>query len=135
MQPVGALILVVDDDVHVQRAVKRAAEAAGYQVVQALDGATVLALATAMNFDLILLDLALPKIDGRDVLNLLKHNPSTADVPVLLYSGSGSDPQNDRRQGYDLGAVDFIQKPFNSDMLLKKIGRLIEKARERAAQS
>ena len=129
MPPTSGRILVVDDDVEVQRSIERAARAAGYEVMQALDGAAGLALATEQRFDLIVLDIAMPASDGRDVLNSLKQNPVTADVPVLLCSGRNQ--LDDRRVGYELGAEDFVEKPFAAVLLMRRIGRMIEKARER----
>jgi len=118
-------ILVVDDDVEVQRLVKRAAEAAGFAVVQAFDGPLGLSLAKKEKLDLILLDINMPTMDGRDVLKRLKANPSTAGIPVLVYSGR--DGQHDRRVALELGAEDFIDKPFAAGSLVKRIGRLVER--------
>jgi DNA-binding response OmpR family regulator len=129
----SARILVVDDDVKLQSVIKRTAEAAGLEVVQAFDGPPGLALAAAQRFDLILLDINMPAMDGRDVLKRLKRNSSTADVPVLVYSGR--DSQHDRLVALELGAADYIDKPFESGALARKIGRLIEKnARESTTQ-
>ena len=126
-------VLVVDDDVEVQRVVKRAAEGAGLDVVQAFDGAAGLLVATTERFDLILLDINMPRMDGRDVLKRLKENPATAAVPVLVYSGR--DGQSDRLVGLELGAEDYVDKPIDAGSLVRKIGRLIErKTRERAAR-
>jgi DNA-binding response OmpR family regulator len=119
-----ARILTVDDDVEVQKVVKRAAEAAGLEVVQAFDGAAGLALALTEPFDLILLDINMPKMDGRDVLSKLRNNHATAAVPVLIYSGRAG--QLDRLVGLELGADDYIDKPFESSLLVKKIERLIQ---------
>jgi DNA-binding response OmpR family regulator len=127
-----ARILVVDDEVELQRSVKRAAEAAGLEVVQAFDGVAGLALATSEKFDLILLDINMPKMDGRDVLKRLKQTPATAGVPVLLYSGRTG--QIDRLVGLTLGAEDYIEKPFEAAHLVDKIQRMIEKSRERATE-
>ncbi len=119
-----ARILIVDDDVDLQRVVTRVAKDAGLEVVQALDGAQGLVLATKERFDLILLDVHLPKLDGRDVLSILKKSPDTASVPVLVYSG-GAD-QNDRLVALELGADDYIDKPLEAEHLVAKITRLIE---------
>lgn len=127
-------ILVVDDNEAVQKVVRRAAEAAGFEVVQARDGAEGLRLASAERFDLILLDINMPIMDGRDVLRKLKQSPSTADVPVLIYSGRMDEFA--RLSGLELGADDYLEKPFDTAMLLRKIARLIEKkADERAAST
>ncbi len=128
-----ARILVIDDDAKLQSLIKRTAEAAGLQVVQAFDGPPGLALAAAERFDLILLDINMPAMDGRDVLKHLKGNPSTADVPVLVYSGR--DSQHDRLVALELGAADYIDKPFESGALTRKMQRLIEKnAREQHSE-
>jgi len=127
MTPIGARILIVDDDVEVQHVLKRAADAAGYELVQAFDGSSGLTLATESKFDLIVLDIEMPKLDGRDVLTRLKQNPNTATVPVLVYSGR--DQPTDRRVVYELGADDHIDKPFSAGRLMSKIGFMIEKAR------
>jgi DNA-binding response OmpR family regulator len=124
-------ILVVDDDAAVQKVVKRAAEAAGFEVVQALDGALGLRLATSERFDLVLLDINMPMMDGRDVLRKIKQNPATADVPVLIYSGRID--QLDRVSGLELGADDYLEKPFDTGMLIRKISRLIERKTEERA--
>ena len=125
-------ILVVDDDEEVLRWFKRAAEAAGYEVVQAVSGAVGLDLAGRDRFDLILLDISLPAMDGRDVLRRLKMNPRTGDVPVLVHSGSTN--LYDRRIVLELGAEDFAEKPVDPSSLIQQIGSLIRKARHRAPQ-
>jgi DNA-binding response OmpR family regulator len=133
MTPVDARILIVDDDVEVQHVLKRAAAAAGYELVQAFNGSEGLALATKGKFDLIVLDIEMPALDGRDVLSRLRQNPSTATVPVLVYSGRNQ--VTDRRVIYELGADDHIDKPFSAALLMAKIRRMIEKARENPPQS
>jgi CheY-like chemotaxis protein len=132
VEPISARILVVDDDIEVQRVLKRAAEDAGYEVVQAFDGPAGLTVAAEQKFDLIVLDIEMPTSDGRDILRRLKQDPNTSAIPVLMYSGR--DQPDDRRVGYELGADDHVDKPFTAALLISKIGRLIEKARERAIQ-
>jgi two-component system cell cycle sensor histidine kinase/response regulator CckA len=127
-----ARILIVDDDVEVQRLVKRAAEAEGFVVTQAFDGAPGLAHAVKETFDLILLDINMPTMDGRDVLSSLKRNPATAGVPVIAYSGRAG--QDDRLALLQLGAEDIIEKPFQVGLLMQKIQHVIRKAHERAMQ-
>jgi DNA-binding response OmpR family regulator len=96
--------------------------------VQAFNGSEGLALATNGKFDLIVLDIEMPALDGRDVLSRLRQNPSTTKVPVLVYSGRNQ--VSDRRVIYELGADDHIDKPFSAALLMTKIRRMIEKARE-----
>ncbi|HXI58407.1 MAG TPA: response regulator [Polyangia bacterium] len=121
-------ILVVEDDETTHRLVARAAQAAGFSVLQARDGATGLALALTRPIDLILLDVNMPLLDGRDVLRHLKQDPRTANVPVLVCSGRSD--QHSRRLAIELGALDFIEKPFNATLLMNKIARLITEGRQ-----
>jgi DNA-binding response OmpR family regulator len=122
-------ILVVDNDVDVQRWIKRAVEGAGYEVTQAVNGALGLDLAGKEKFDLILLDIGMPSMDGRDVLSRLKAHPNTAAVPVLILSG-GTDVY-DRRLVLELGAEDFLEKPISPNSLILAIRSHIRKARGR----
>jgi DNA-binding response OmpR family regulator/two-component sensor histidine kinase len=119
-------ILVVEDDVDVQQMVTRAAQAEGFSVLQAFDGASGLGLALTRHIDLIVLDINIPMLDGRDVLSHLKKDPRTADLPVLVCSGR-IDPHN-RRLALELGATEFVEKPFNPRALMLKIGHLIDQA-------
>src|SRR5579863_4972450 len=125
-------LLIVDDAVEFQRALKRAAEAAGFVVTQAFDGGAGLATATEKPFDLILLDINMPVMDGRDVLKRLKQNPVTAGVPVLVCSSR--DGQYDRFTAVELGAEDYVEKPVDPAMLMMTIRRLIVTARERKSR-
>ena len=118
-------ILVVEDDENIQQLVSRAAQAEGFSVVQAFDGATGLALALTRPIDVVLLDINMPMLDGRDVLSHLKKDPRTAQLPVLVCSGR-TDPHT-RRLALELGAADFVEKPFNPKALMMKVGHLIER--------
>ena len=124
-------ILVVDDDEGLQRGMKRSFEAAGYEVVQAFDGPYGLQLAMTEEFALIVLDINMPTMDGRDVLSRLKRDSKTSDVPVLVHSSRSA--QLDRHVALELGAVDYVDKPMDARLLAGKIGRLIDAARERTA--
>jgi DNA-binding response OmpR family regulator len=124
-------ILVVDDDESVQRTFKRSAERAGYGVQVASNGSDALAIAAGGKVDLVLLDINMPGIDGRDVLSRLKSNPATSNIPVLIQSARVD--QLDRHCVLDLGAVDFLMKPMLTRELLGKIDRAIAGARKRAS--
>ena len=84
-------------------------------------------MALTRSVDLVLLDISMPMLDGRDVLNHLKKDPRTAHIPVLVCSGR-IDLHN-RRVALELGAVDFFEKPFNPKALMLKIRHLIEHAK------
>jgi DNA-binding response OmpR family regulator len=125
-------ILFIDDDDAIQRAVKRNAEAFGFEVLQAFDGPQGLALAIEGQVDLILLDINMPGMDGRDVLKRLKQDPNTACIPVLILSTR--DSQYDRQVALELGADDFAEKPFDTRLLFKKIERVIQSAHDRSGK-
>jgi DNA-binding response OmpR family regulator len=121
-------ILVADDDTELQTLVARLAAAHGYTVIQALDGERALAEIALRRPDLILLDLMMPRLDGRDVLRRLKADPDTATIPVIVYSARGE--HSDRLLGLELGADDYIEKPFNADMLMRRISHRIWKSKQ-----
>lgn len=125
--PPKARLLIVDDDEGLQALLFRAAEAAGYEVVQVFDGEAALRHAAESRPDLILLDVMMPKLDGRDVLRRLKADPATARIPVIVCSARGE--QSDRLVGLELGAHEYLDKPFRLDMLLRRIEYLLWKTR------
>jgi len=125
----GPRILFVDDDEAIQRAVKRIGEAYGYEVLQAFDGVQGLELAAKERVDIILLDINLPRMDGRDVLKRLKQDANTAGIPVLMISSRES--EYDRQVALELGADDLSKKPFEPHLLFKKIECVIQNAQKR----
>jgi DNA-binding response OmpR family regulator len=112
-------LLVVDDDESLQHMLERMAVKAGFEVSQAFDGETAVKVAAATRPDCILLDVTMPRLDGRDVLKRLKADPATASIPVIMFSARGE--HSDRLVGLELGADDYVEKPFNMDMLLRKV--------------
>ena len=77
--------------------------------------------------DVILLDVILPGVDGRDALKRLKADAATRHIPVVMYSARGG--HSDRRLGLELGADEYIDKPFDADMLLRRLEHLVWKKR------
>src|SRR4051812_12073004 len=114
-----ATILFADDDEEIQLLMRRVAEKHGYEVIQAFDGEEAHALIGQRRPDLIVLDIMMPKLDGRDLCQRLKSDPTTRDIPVIIFSARGE--QSDRLVGLSLGADDYIDKPFNLELLLNKI--------------
>jgi DNA-binding response OmpR family regulator len=122
-------ILIAEDDVSVARHYRTYALRRGHQVVVARDGAEALLLAAAEMPDVVLLDVLMPKLDGRDVLRQLKASAATAGIPVVVLSGLGGD-QNLRDQLVDLGVEDVLEKPLDLAVAFAKIERVV--ARHRA---
>jgi two-component system copper resistance phosphate regulon response regulator CusR len=118
-------ILVTEDEPRIRAFVTRALEAEGFSTDGAGDGEEALRLAQRQRYDLVVLDLLLPRLDGLAVLRELRHgNP---EVPVVILSAR-SDLATKLR-GFDLGASDYVQKPFALDELLARIRAQLRRPR------
>ena len=109
-------ILIVEDDRAIARIEKDYLELNGFQVTLAEDGETGRKLALQQPFDLILLDVMLPKMDG---FTLLQHLREQLDVPILLVTARTEDL--DKIRGLGLGADDYIEKPFSPSVLVARV--------------
>jgi DNA-binding response OmpR family regulator len=110
-------ILVTEDEPRIRAFVTRALEAEGFSTDGAGDGEEALRLARRQRYDLVVLDLLLPRIDGLAVLRELRQgNP---EVPVVILSARSDLPT--KLRGFELGASDYVQKPFALDELLARI--------------
>jgi two-component system response regulator MprA len=118
-------ILVVDDDAMITNSLRRALGLEGYQVAVAYDGKQALE-ALGDETDLVILDIMMPDIDGFEVTKQIRQ---FSDVPILILTAR--DETADRVQGLDLGADDYLVKPFSMDELLARIRALL---RRRAPQ-
>jgi two-component system, OmpR family, alkaline phosphatase synthesis response regulator PhoP len=117
-------ILLVEDEEHLHEALKLNLELEGYEVSSAMDGK--IALDTLQNavFDLIILDIMLPNVDGFTIIEKLRLNNNL--TPILVLSAKNS--SFNRVQGLKLGADDYLNKPFNLEELLLRVAKLIQKA-------
>jgi signal transduction histidine kinase/DNA-binding response OmpR family regulator len=114
-----AMILVVDDDPDAVDLLRLYLEAEGYSVTGAHDGETALQLAVELQPGVILLDLLMPELDGLAVLEKLKANTATQDIPVVIVSILAN-----QEKGFSLGAMDYLTKPIDRQRLLKSVQRL-----------
>lgn len=121
-------ILIVEDETDIQELLRAYLEDAGYQTTAAGDGVTALALFNAQHFDLVLLDLMLPKIDGFGVCELIRRQ---SQVPILMLTALDREEQQLRGFGMDID--DYVTKPFSMPVLLEKI-RVILRRRTNAAE-
>ena len=112
-------ILVVEDDVDILRLVTYNLETSGFDVATAQDGYEALALARRRVPDLIILDLMLPGLDGLEVCKELKRSDSTRKIPVLMLTARAEEV--DRIVGLELGADDYVTKPFGLRELLARV--------------
>ena len=120
----GGRILVIDDEPMVREAVGRMLVAEGYAVDHANDGAAALALLDADPPDVILLDLMMPGMNGRQFLTVLRED-RRSDVPVVVMTAVHGLAQ----RAVDLGATDVVEKPFDLDELLNKIALAVFRSR------
>ena len=118
-----ARVLVVDDDRQMLRAVTTALRARGYDVATATDGAAALERLATEQPDLVLLDLGLPKLDGREVITRLR---SWSEVPVIVLSVRES--QDEKAAALDAGADDYVTKPFGTKELLARMRAVLRRA-------
>ena len=123
--PGSKTILVADDDPEIRRIVATAARKYGLHVLEAEDGERALSLIRAEKPDLVVLDIMMPRRDGRDVCRTVRSEPAIKHIPIILFTAR--DEQNDRIVGLRLGADDYITKPFSVDLLLRRIRHLLWK--------
>jgi len=119
----GATILLVEDEENLQEALKLNLELEGYQVVSAMNGTQAVKACMAQYFDLMILDIMLPEMDGIEVLETIRIQNN--EVPVLILSAKNASA--DRVMGLKKGADDYLTKPFNLEELLLRVQKLINK--------
>jgi CheY-like chemotaxis protein len=129
MSPLSAplRILVAEDDAAVAKLYSAYAQGRGHELLFARDGAETLVVAATQLPDIVLLDIAMPKLDGRDVLRQLKTDQRTRAIPVLVVSAFGGD-QHMRDQLVELGAADVMEKPLDLQIAFNKVERLAGRA-------
>ncbi len=121
----GMTVLIIDDDEDVHELVKRYLSKEDVDTLSAFDGTSGIELARKELPDLILLDIKLPTINGWDVLTVLKSEPETASIPLLMVS-----IESETSRAFQLGAQDFIVKPVTRERLLETLARFKDPKRD-----
>jgi CheY-like chemotaxis protein len=116
-------ILIAEDDQDIRELVVLTLQFNGFEVVSASDGAQAVEKAQQDNFDLILMDVRMPRMTGYEACRILRGIESTKDIPVVFLSAKGQ--EQEIQQGLDAGASRYILKPFAPDMLAKKINEVL----------
>ena len=116
-------ILVVEDDFDIQELLQNFLQEAGYEVAVANDGVEALSLFAGERYDLIVLDIMLPKIDGYGVCELIRKQ---SDVPIIMLTALSG--EEDQIKGLDLQVDDYITKPFSMPVLLRKIAAVLRRS-------
>lgn len=123
-----AVILVVEDQPAMQRSIRLGLEMAGYEVAAAADGLEALAVLNAQPIDLVLADVAMPRMNGYQLYEELRRHPKWALIPLVFISARSLD--SDIRYGKALGADDYLTKPFQLDDLLAIVAGRLRRARQ-----
>jgi len=116
-------VLIVEDEVKIARLVRDYLHQAGFDVIEATDGPSALALARSRRPDMIVLDLGLPGMDGLDVTRELR---ATSAVPIIILTARTE--ESDRIVGLELGADDYVDKPFSPKELIARIRAVLRRA-------
>jgi two-component system alkaline phosphatase synthesis response regulator PhoP len=119
-------ILVVDDEPGIVTIVRDYLDRAGFRVLTAGDGETALRLARTERPSLVLLDLMLPGLDGLDVTRALRQDPSTNGLPLIMLTARVD--ETDRVAGLELGADDYITKPFSPREVVARVRAVLRRA-------
>jgi DNA-binding response OmpR family regulator len=124
MSPEPLSVLVVEDEPGLRRALVDLLERDGHRVVSVADGATAVERGTRGAFDIVLLDLMLPRVDGIEVCRELRRTRPT--LPILMLTARGS--ESDKVHGLQSGADDYVTKPFGANELLARVRALHRRA-------
>ncbi len=119
----GKQILLVDDERDLVFYTKLFLEEQGYEVIEAYDGEQALKILESHRPDLIVLDVAMPRLSGWDVLKQLQEDMEMADIPVLMLTARSEDA--DKAKGWELGVTWYQTKPFELDELALVIERIL----------
>jgi phosphate regulon transcriptional regulator PhoB len=121
-------ILIVEDDHDIVEMVKYNLKEQGYVTVSAFNGKQGIKLAEKEQPDLIILDIMLPVVDGFEVCRTLKNNRTTANIPIIILSAKSQ--ETDKVVGLELGADDYVTKPFSPRELIARIRAILRRGRE-----
>ena len=123
-----AKILIVDDEADMRTVLFHTLRDAGYQISEAVDGDEALRKIKRTRFDLVVLDIMMPRMSGYDVLEKIREMPSRAKTPVLIVTAK-HDPEGIHRE-VSGGAIDHIAKPFLPSELVEVVGRVLKGGRK-----
>ncbi len=117
-------ILVVDDEENIRQLVRKYANFEGYKVTEAADGMEALEICRQCSFDLIIMDVMMPELDGFSALRRIRQEDRR--TPVLMLSARGE--EYDRIHGFELGVDDYVVKPFSPKELMLRVSAILRRA-------
>lgn len=121
-------ILVVDDEARIRSIIRKYAEFEGYTVVEAGDGMEAVHLCRKENFDIIILDIMMPELDGFSACREIR---KSAQTPIIMLSARGE--EYDRINGFECGADDYVVKPFSPRELMLRVEAVMKRVKQNAA--
>ena len=121
-------ILITDDDPHILEVLRFALEKAGFRIESAVNGKEALAKVSANAFDLIVLDITMPEMDGLEVCRRLR---KTSEIPILFLSSR--DEEIDRIVGLEVGGDDYVTKPFSPRELVARVQAILKRTAAKPA--
>jgi DNA-binding response OmpR family regulator len=133
MLAMSARILVVEDDPDIAQLVARYLDKAGFVSERAASGREALRVIAARPPDLMVLDLMLPQVDGLEVCRLVRTTAATAEMPIIMLTARAE--ESERIVGLELGADDYLAKPFSPNELVARVRALLRRAHRGAGPS
>ena len=120
-------ILVVDDEVRIRSIIKKYAEFEGHCVIEAADGMEAVHLCRKQSFDIIIMDIMMPELDGFSACREIR---KTSDVPIIMLSARGE--EYDKINGFEIGIDDYVMKPFSPKELMLRVNAIIKRSKANA---
>lgn len=117
-------ILVVDDEFRIRQIIRKYAEFEGYEVEEAVDGMQAISVCRQQEFDLIIMDVMMPELDG---FSACKEIRKFSPAPIIMLSARGE--EYDKIHGFELGSDDYVVKPFSPKELMMRVGAVIKRTR------
>lgn len=122
-------ILIVDDEPNIRAVLREYAEFEGYEVAEAENGMDAVQICRRHDFDIILMDVMMPKLDGFSACKEIK---KTKDIPVIMLSARGE--EYDKLFGFEMGVDDYVVKPFSPKVLMARINVIVTRHKGKSAQ-
>ena len=126
MKTNNSLVFVIDDDESIRSLLQQELGDAGYIIEEAANGKEAVAKVRAQKPDLVILDIMMPEMNGFDVAAVLKNDPQTMDIPIIVLS-----IVQDKTRGFRIGVDRYLTKPIDTNLLFSEIGNLLEQGKSR----
>ena len=123
-------ILVLDDEVRIRAIIKKYAEFEGHRVTEAGDGMEAVTLCRSQNFDMIIMDIMMPELDGFSACREIR---KISQTPIIMLSARGE--EYDKINGFELGVDDYVVKPFSPKELMLRVGAIMKRVQQKSTMA